>query len=237
MSKICGITVGTPVNPRCIGEKLKISDLDGGETLQNQVNELVKSVGDLLYSAIDIIRFTNSVGSVEIGSVVNELTLSWELNKVPTSQTVDGESEDVSTRSKKLTGLNMTTNRTFTLAVTDEREATDSANTTVSFLNGIYYGATAAPATLDSAFILTLAKKTLSSTKGRTIDVTAADGQHIWYALPKRLGTCRFTVGGFEGGFDLVETINFTNSKGYTEPYYIYRSGQTGLGETKVVIS
>lgn len=204
--------------------------------VNDDLDSIRSDIADLKYVAIDITKFSHSAGTVELGSVVNELTLSWSLNKTPASQTVNGESLDVSVRSKKLTGLNISANKTFSMSVTDDRGATDSANTTVNFHNGIYYGAGANPGTLDSAFILTLSK-TLSSTKGRSIDVTAADGQHIWYALPKRLGTCKFTVGGFEGGFDLVATIDFTNSKGYTEPYYIYRSGQTGLGATKVVIS
>ena len=256
MSKVIGVTVGTPLSPQMIRKKLKpvtsvngveadengnatlgISNLDGGAELQNRMNELRDSVADLLYVAIDITKFNHSAGTVEMGGTVKELTLSWTLNKTPASQTVNGESLDVSVRSKKLTGLNITANKSFSMSVTDERGATDSASTTVSFQNGVYYGAGANPATLDSAFILALASKTLSSAKGRTIDVTAGDGQHIWYALPKRLGTCKFTVGGFEGGFDLVATIDFTNSKGYTEAYYIYRSGQTGLGATKVVIS
>ncbi len=256
MSKIIGITVGTALSVRSIKDKINpitsvngvkadengnaklgISNLDGGEQLQNQMTELQKSVADLLYVAIDITKFSHSAGTVEMGSVVDELTLSWTLNKTPVSQTVDGESMDVSARSKKLTGLSLSANKTFSMSATDERGATDSASTTVSFQNGVYYGAGENPETLDSAFVLALNNKVLASSKGRTIDVTAADGQHIWYALPKRLGTCKFTVGGFEGGFDLVATIDFENSKGYTEPYYIYRSGQTGLGATKVVIS
>lgn len=223
-----------------IGEILaqsEIQDIGGGEQLKNDVTTLQQQVADLLYVPIDITKFTHNAGTVEMGSVVEELTLSWELNKVPVSQTVEGEAVDVAARSKTLTGLNMSANRTFTMTATDEREKTDSATTTVNFLNGIYYGAAAAPETLDSAFILALQSKVLSGSRGRTIDVTAAEGQHIWYALPARLGTCRFTVGGFEGGFDLAATMDFTNAKGYTESYYIYRSGQTGLGETKVVIS
>lgn len=205
--------------------------------VNDDLDSIRSDIADLKYVAIDITKFSHSAGTVEMGGTVKELTLSWTLNKTPASQTVNGESLDVSVRSKKLTGLNITANKSFSMSVTDERGSTDSASTTVSFQNGVYYGAGANPATLDSAFILALASKTLSSSKGRTIDVTAGDGQHIWYALPKRLGTCKFTVGGFEGGFDLVATIDFANSKGYAEPYYIYRSGQTGLGATKVVIS
>lgn len=218
-------------------EEQKKMSKEVAELFGDRIKTIETEIACLKHVPIDIISFNHSAGTVEMGSVVKELTLNWELNKTPVSQTVNGEPLDVSARSKKLTGLNITANKYFSMSVTDERGATDSASTTVSFQNGVYYGAETNPATLDSAFILALASKTLSSSKGRIIDVKAGNGQHIWYALPKRLGTCKFTVGGFEGGFDLVATIDFTNSKGYTEQYYIYRSGQTGLGATKVVVS
>ena len=224
MSKIIGVTVGTPASLSFLKDKLKIG-------------ELQKSVDDLKYAPIDITNFSHTAGTNEMGSVVNALTLNWTLNKNPVSQTVNGESLGVEVRSKKLTGLNMSANRTFSMSATDERGATDSASTTVSFQNGVYYGAGENPETLDSAFVLALNNKVLTPSKSRTIDIMAGDGQHIWYALPKRLGACKFTVGGFEGGFVLAATIDFTNSKGYTEAYYVYRSVQTGLGVTKVVIS
>lgn len=220
-------------------EEQKKMSKEVAELFGDRIKTIETEIACLKHVPIDIISFNHSAGTVEMGSVVKELTLNWELNKNPVSQTVNGESLDVSVRSKKLTGLNITANKYsyFALYVTDERGATDSASTTISFQNGVYYGAGANPETLDSAFILALSSKTLSSAKGRKIDVQAGDGQHIWYALPKRLGTCTFVVGGFEGGFDLVATIDFTNSKGYTEQYYIYRSVQTGLGATKVVVS
>lgn len=97
----------------------------------------------------------------------------------------------------------------------------------------MYYGAAAAPSAIDSGFIRGLAK-TLRSSKLSSFTVTAGAGQYIYYCVPKRFGTCSFTVGGFDGGFDLAATVSFTNGSGYTEDYYVYRSTNAGLGNTTV---
>lgn len=211
-----------------------ISNVSGD--LQKIRQDIAEIREDMKYVAIDITSISSTVTKAEMGSVVNNVTISWAVNKTPKAQTLDGSSVAVDQRSVALTGQRITTNKTFTVKVTDERNATDTATTSISFLNGVYYGAAAKPTTLDSAFIRGLTKE-LSNTRGRLIDVDAGEGKNIWYALPVRLGTCAFTVGGFSGGFELVDTIQFTNTSGYTESYYVYASAKTGLGETKVVVS
>lgn len=188
---------------------------------------------DMEYLPIEITGISNDIGIVEMGVDVPEMAVSWSLNKTPASQTLDGEELGVDVRSMT---VSMEGKTSVTLFVTDERDITDSASTGYKSYNGIYYGASAEPETLDSAFILGLTKE-LSGSRGRTITVNAAEGQRIWYALPVRLGDCSFAVGGFSGGFDLVSTFKFTNASGYTEAYNVYASAKTGLGETKVVIT
>lgn len=204
--------------------------------LQKIRQDIAEIREDMKYVAIDITSISSTVTKAEMGSAVNNVTISWAVNKTPKAQTLDGASIAVDQRSVALTGQRITANKTFTVKVTDERNATDTATTSISFLNGVYYGAAAKPITLDSAFIRGLTKE-LSNTRGRLINVDAGEGKNIWYALPVRLGACAFTVGGFSGGFELVDTIPFTNASGYTESYYVYASAKTGLGETKVVVS
>ena len=209
----------------------------GAAAVGGDVATLQEQVADLMYKPVDITAFSNNASTVEMGRVINEVTLEWAINKVPVALTLDGaEIEPVAAGSLDLVDLGLTGKKTWALLATDERNATDSKTTSVTFVNAAYYGAAAAPAAIDSAFILGLTKK-LTDTRKRTITVDAGDGQHIWYAVPVRLGTCTFKVGGFEGGFDLAATLEFTNAHGYTEPYYIYRSGQTGLGSTTVEVS
>ena len=201
-----------------------------------RIDTLELDVADLQYEPIAILSFQNSVGSMEIGSELTEITFSWNLNRAPETLTLD----DISQKEEAVgaitqSGLHIQTNKTFTLKATDERGAVATRTTSILFLNGVYYGVSAIPATLDSAFVLTLTKE-LRSNKKPSFTANAGAGQYIYYCLPKRFGTCAFTVGGFTGGFTLVDTIAFTNASGYTEDYYIYRSDNAALGSTSVTV-
>lgn len=236
-------------------DKLEIASMvmDTGE-----LQELRQNVAYLMHTHIEITAIDNSVKVWEVGRFLDNVTVTWGLNTEPVRQSIsyktlnglDNTSEsltsvdvDNSLREKKIIfnwkpeTFRQIKDHQFTLNVTDEMGCIVTKATTVSILNGVYYGAAAIPKTLDNEFILGLRSPVLTSTRARAITVNAAAGQYIWYALPTRLGECTFTVGGFAGGFTLVDTIEFTNASGYTENYYIYRSSNVVPGSTKVVIS
>lgn len=204
--------------------------------LSETLAQIQQDIADLKYFPIDITGISNDVGTVEMGQTIDEVTISWVLNKIPAVQTLDGAAVDVDLRSMTLTGLGITANRSFALAVTDERSATDSASTSITFLNGVYYGILDDDATIDSAAVLGLTRK-LQGGRGITFTSTAAAGQRIAYAIPARYGTPVFAVGGFEGGFSMAQTFDFTNASGYTESYNVYLSDNAGLGETTVKVT
>ena len=194
------------------------------------------ALDSLLYKAISITSFSHNAGTQELGKTVTAVTLNWATNKTPTALTLDGESIDVTLTTKAVTGLNVTANKTFTLVATDEKSATSKKTTTITFLNGIYWGVGSVDATgVDSTFVLTLSKA-LASTKAKTFSATAGEGQYIYYAYPARFGDATFYVGGFEGGFNLLTTFDFTNASGYTESYNVYRSANANLGATDVTV-
>lgn len=191
------------------------------------------------YEEITIKTFAVDNATAEMGSTVTYAGLTYTLSKTPQMVKLDGSD----TGSPYYTNGHLeahgtwTTAKTFTLLVIDERgtEATKTAK--LNFYNNIIWGVAELPSTVNSAFIMGLSNKTLSGTKGRTISVNAGANQRIFYALPKRLGTCTFTVGGFAGGFSTRLTVSVTNSSGYSEDYYVYYSDNTGLGSTSVVVS
>lgn len=198
---------------------------------------------DVYYTALAINTFTATPSQAEIGSTVNEVALAFALNKVPNVLTLDGVPQTLEkTGTYSLTSLGLTANRTFTLHAEDTGSTSHAASkptktATVTFLNRAYYGAAAAPETVNSAFLLALANGVLTDTRKRTISVNADSGKYIWYAVPKRFGACTFTVGGFIGGFEAAQEISHTNASGYTEAYYVYRSTNAGLGQPEIVIS
>lgn len=205
-------------------------------TIQSDIATLQGQMADLLYKEISITSFTNNKSTQEIGSSVTAVTLTWAFNKTPVRVTLDGEERAVNSTGESLTGLSITANKTWKLQATDERNYTATRTTSISFLNGVYYGVATAPKTYDSEFVKGLTK-TLRSSKLTSFTVTAGEGQYIYYCIPTRFGTASFKVGGFDGGIALVDTISFTNASGYTEDYYIYRSDYPNLGGSTVVVS
>ncbi len=191
---------------------------------------------DLLYTPIQITSFGNNINTAEMGSTVNTVNLTWNYNKKPKTLTLDGSTIDAATKSKTIESAGLKANKTYTLKATDDRNASAQKTTTISFLNGVYYGVgTATGDGIDKAFIAGLTK-VLSGSKAREFTVNAAAGQYIYYAIPHRLGTPVFFVGGFEGGFALAKTFDYQNPSGYTESYDVYKSTNAGLGSTTVTV-
>lgn len=212
----------------------KILMVENGEWVAVPSTRFVKN-------KVAISSFSVTPSERELGETVNSVTLKWTTNMPVVAQTLTGETLTADERSKTITPETpYSSTKTWTLKVTDEQgEVSEPKTATLSFLNRVYYGAAAIPETLDGTFVLGLKDSELTSTKSRDITITADEGQYMWYVLPKQFGTCSFKVGGFEGGFTLVDdAFEFTNGKGYTNPngYRIYRSTNSIKGETPVVI-
>jgi molybdopterin converting factor small subunit len=214
--------------------------------IKERLAEVEKWIDDKDYgNGISITSFSHDAGTREMGSTIKSLNLNWGFDRKPVTQTLNGEALDVNVRSKHVDGLSITMDKstwpTWKLTATDTRnKVVSSSVSSFTFLNGVYWGAAAQPEASDSSFVLGLTKR-LSSGKVTSFTVNAGDGEYIWYCLPVRspFGKCTFKVGGFEGGFTLVDTIDFTNDaeNKYTEKYYIYRSDESGLGSTTVGVS
>jgi hypothetical protein len=124
---------------------------------------------------------------------------------------------------------------TLTATARDGSGSSSVATTNFSFINNIYYGlSTLTSLTSPGVVALTAV---LQNSKAYSFTITSGAGQYVYYAYPSRLGTATFTVGGFAGGFELPVTLSVTNSNGYAENYYIYRSTNANLGTRNVVVT
>lgn len=211
-------------------------ELDQGtKTLPDALNELNR---DLQYIPIEILAFSNNIGVAEKGSTLNELTLKWQLNKEPETILMNGQVRaDLKTlRSLTLKDMALTADKTFMLQVTDEKGKTARKNTSVVFQNGVYYGVSEIPEEVNNTFILSLSRS-LQGSRTKTFSTTSTEGQYVWYAFPSRYGTPVFNVGGFDGGFTKVSTLNFINLSGYAEEYTVYRSDNSNLGKKTVKVT
>lgn len=211
---------------------------DQVETLERNMASVLQDIADLKYVPISISKFESTPSVVEVGSAINSVKLTWATNKSPTALYLDGEAQAVSGGTINLTNLGLTASspswtKKWTLKAVDERGKEVTKTATLSCNNNVYYGV-AAYLTLESA--ATLLTAVLTGTRERTLNLSAAAGQYIWYCVPVRLGACTFTVGGFDGGFDLMATLDVPNASGYTESYNVYRSANAGLGSTTVEV-
>ena len=144
---------------------------------------------------------------------------------------------------KEYTILNAFGSLQFVLKATDARGKSITKILQIHAYNGVYTGAASSPDVIDAAFLNTL-KKSVANGYTRTFTVDAKAGQYIWYACPTKLVgilendvTPAFNVGGFDGGFSKVATLDYTNAVGYTEEYQVWRSDNAGLGSTTVKVS
>lgn len=175
-------------------------------------------------------------GTYEIGSTVNTVNLSWNINKTIISQSIDNSigAITVGTTLYAISSANITSQKTYTITVDDGKQ-TATSSTSVVFRNRRCWGVSSST-DYTSALLTSLSSELLES-RIKTFSVTSNTGQYVYYAYPSRLGTSRFFVGGFEGGFSLVSTLSYTNPSGYTEDYYVYRSENSSLGNINVIVN
>ena len=203
-------------------------------------DEYKQKIDDLAYTKIAINTLTATNSSNEIGATVTASDIAWTLNKEAKTQKIKFGSEaeevlDKALRKKSYTGKTIKANTNIVLTVTDERDAIVSRTASITFQPKVYWGKSN-KAQLENADILALEGSALASGRGRTFTVNAGAGEKIVYVIPTSFGTPTFNVGGFDGGFTKVQTLEFTNASGYKQSYDVWMSVNAGLGSTAVTV-
>jgi hypothetical protein len=191
---------------------------------------------------------TNSVGTVEIGSTVNDVTVGWTIS--PTNATyalrqlVRGTNTNTITNNSStlaFTSLGLTNDTTWTLTVGDGQGVTNTATTSVLFQNYMTWGRSAST-NLNNASLQSLhtsgggANRAFATSRSRSITLDGG-GQYLYIAYPQGFGAASFTVGGLPNSAWTVFTNSYTNASGYATNYLIYRTDtiQNGTGINIVV--
>ena len=191
---------------------------------------------DALFSKVYYIKPTCSLsaskagGTFEMGTVISApITFTWTTNKAITSQTLTGCTlADASVRTA-IYNTNITTDKTFTLSVSDG-ENSASSSVSYKFLNNIFWGSASTAETYDSAFISALSNKKLASAVKGTYSFNIASGEYGFWAVPSNMTISSVWIGGFEVTVDDLGTVSYTNAQGYTRDYKLYKTGKSGLG-------
>ena len=191
---------------------------------------------DALFSKVYYVKPTCSLsatprgGTFEMGTVISApITFTWTTNKAITSQTLTGCTlADASVRTA-IYNTNITTDKTFTLSVSDG-ENSASSSVSYKFLNNVFWGSASTAETYDSAFISALSNKKLASAVKGTYSFNIASGKYGFWAVPSNMTISSVWIGGFEVTVDDLGTVSYTNAQGYTRDYKLYKTGKSGLG-------
>ena len=192
---------------------------------QTRSMSLTASVGEYLVYA-----FPSSYTSIPHGSdyetdgdtgfLFNSIACAFKAPETVSITNSAGYTEDYKVYGSELTNLGSHTLVTTTSAAT---------------INPLYYGVTTKTSGYTEADIESLANSEITNDNTQEWDsVTTGSGEYMLFAFPKRLGLVTFWVGGFEGGFESPETVSVTNSNGWSEDYYAWRSTNANLGATVV---
>ena len=205
------------------------------QTDKNLWNSLADKVEDLLYKKIAINSFTISPALAQFGTTVTQVQLKWGFNNIPETLTLNDVTYDVTSTGDTLTDLNITSDTSYVLKATDERDATATSTKTLQFCNYVMYGT----ATVDTGGNLTIVSSNdkLSLKHLTSFTVTASTNEYIFYAVPSRLGTAYFSCGGFDGGVTLFKTQSqLFNGSTYVENYDYYLSDNHSLGTQTISV-
>ena len=199
----------------------------------NSDNPSISTVGEaldqLLYKELTI-QSTVTPNIAEIGEIVPEVKFSWKYNKNVTQQSFDGTDIGLDIREVALQDVTSTTSKSL--------QAFDGENTkkvvmSITFKLASYYGVSESTPT-NSEEIISRFTRDLNFYKGSSVTITAQNNQYIYLMLPKSMGQVQFYVGGFEGGFQIVDpNFQFTKN-GVTNSYILYKSDNPGLGTTTI---
>ena len=201
--------------------------------LEYTTNTVADALNILLYIT-PVVNLSNNIGTVELGTIISNLTLTWTLNKSVISQSINNGIGSISTalRTLSLSSLNITSDTTYTITVNDGKNSVNSSSS-ILFRNRRFWG-TSSTATPDSNLI-NLINYELSGTRSQTRTFNP-NNEYIYFGWPSRFGTPTFIVGGLTNSAWEKTTISYTNSKGYTENYDIYRSTFLQNGSQQVIV-
>ena len=225
-----------------LGESQKAKARENiGAASQESVATLEQQVADLLYKPITISSFTakdtaTGKSTFEIGSpAITNVTFAWSFSKTPKTVTFNGGAMPIDSKGTTL-AVNVSSTTSWPLVATDERDAQAKGSAGIKFLNGVYYGALNAGATINKDAINGMSKSLQSGITG-TFNMTATAGQKLTFAAPVSYGEpTKFTSGGLDYTWDLVKTFEHENQSGHKENYNVWQNSEVTVGTFSITV-
>ena len=194
----------------------------------------VASALDQLLYVPPTASFSLSVGTVEIGSVVDTVVATWSFNKAMTSATLTDATITPADTTHTFSSLGLTSNKTYTLGFSDGTNSS-SVSRTVAFSPKRYWGVNISDS-LDDAGILALSSE-FSASKSKSITYNCTGGRYFYFCYPTTSGIpANVTVGGLAFSDYTVTVQSFTNASGYVQNYNVVRCNNIQTGSAINVV-
>ena len=193
--------------------------------LKDDIEDIKKVLDKLTYVMPAISSFSITNPYREIGDKVSELTFNWAVNKQGLTLSINqGVGEVSGTSATHSFDTPITTNKTFTLSASDDKN-TVTKNATLSFLKRAFWFVDNQES-VDEATILSATNSALVSSRVMTKTFNCSGGKYIYICIPTSLcsGTVGFTAFGLSTSFVLTSMSNFKNQYGVNVPMNVYRS-------------
>lgn len=192
------------------------------------IGNLEDALNQLLYKDLTISISCNP-NKLEIGESADTVTVSWTYNKKNIkTQTLNEENITIDNSVNSYTATikgPFTSKTTWTLKAYDGTK-NFSTTTTLYFYPAIYYG--------DALELGNFNGFTKLLQSGRSTTITVTSPNYIYIYIPHSYGAATFKVGGFEGGFTLInDSYKLENN---SVLYRVYRSDNANLGNTTITI-
>lgn len=180
-------------------------------------------------SAPPVVMLSNNAGTVESGTTITDVTLSWTLSHgtMVSQSLTDVGSITASLRSYALTGLSITSPKQYTLSYSltylgFNGTINGSVSTTVSFGQKRYWGVLSTDTPTDSDIISLSSEFATNFAQNRVFNPS---NQYIYFAWPETFGAATsFKFNGLVSSAWLLTTRTFVNAAGGSASYHIYRS-------------
>lgn len=212
--------------------------------INSELGKIKEAMENMTYIPLSVKSFVNNINLVEINHTYSgNVIFTWEVDGNIKSQRIEVKQGEqvianitdiaIDDREYVYNAAGLTNNTVCTLIITDAQNKETKKSTNIDFTYKIFYGTSNKTGFADKAFATELQGSQLSKTKsiGR-IEVAAGVDEYIFFCLPASYGVPRFKVGGFDGGFDLVnENITYNLTK-----YNVYKSTNANLGSQIVEV-
>jgi len=103
---------------------------------------------------------------------------------------------------------------------------TQTLNSSISFRNNFYWGSSTSSTDTNITSWIGVQSSLTETIQNLSITFPGTNGitDYGYWAYPSRLGTSSYVYNSSPNAAILVGTVSFTNSKNFTENYYVYRS-------------